>query len=148
MRLNLDAPIISIAVGIIAMIIAIVIYFETGAFILNKSTTKGKIIDIIAVGINPNKTDYYPLIEFNTKNNERVRFQLNKNYPEYKIPKIGDEVEVIYNAKKPTRVIVKDEKDKNKWHTILFAGFGLLFTILGFWEVLSNNKAFKKLHYE
>lgn len=148
MRLNFDSPTISITIGIFSIILALIMYSESGIFIPNSSTTKGRIIEIISIKTNHEKQEFYPIIEFNTVNGNRIRFQSDKNYQKYKTPKIGDEVDIIYNSKKPTHVKIKNTQENQKWHTLIIGGFGLVFTLLGVGSLINNKKTVKKIGYE
>ncbi|CAN5181519.1 hypothetical protein BH09BAC6_BH09BAC6_02840 [soil metagenome] len=116
------AQFILLGFGIVFTVFGIVKYRVREKLFKRGIRVKGLIVEIEAVVDSTINTSYYPVVQFNTLENEslRERYNLGFNPSAYKQ---GDTVNIIYNTENPKQFII-DDKDTRVIGPVLI-GIGL-----------------------
>lgn len=129
MRVVLIMKYVFAVIGLGMLISAFYLYKNTNDFLNNSQTTSGIVVELVSSKSKDNSTLYKPVIEFRTKDGELIEFTASaaSNPPSYLK---GEAVQVFYKADAPYQAKVKGFF--SLWGgTIIFAGIGLSFFIVG-----------------
>lgn len=96
----------------------------------NGVNTSGKVVTITESSDSDNLKLYQPTIEFSTSNGEKYIF-VSPNKTTNKLIRVGSKINVIYDAKDPNIVMIKDKR------FIVFLVVKIAFFILVFVSLLS-----------
>ena len=125
--------------GLIAFVGAIYLNYKNENFLKTAKTAQGKIVDITEFNSDKSRS-YFPVVEFTTKNAEKIEFKASvgsKNQTEFRI---GKNIEILYNPNNPHEADIK--KVSSIFETFLAMGvLGFIFFLIGF---LPIRKAYSK----
>ena len=90
---------------------------------------KGKVVEVVSHSISPSNFHYYPVIEFQTKIGETIRFESELGFYPAK-HRQGQDVSIWYDGHNPKNVIL--DFNAAKWTVSLTLGiFGAIILIIG-----------------
>jgi Protein of unknown function (DUF3592) len=110
---------ISLAIGIILLIISLFLLKESMSFIKNGERTKATVIELEKITHSKGAT-YKPVFKFNTILNQEIiyRHNVSSSPPTWKV---GDETTVIYDLNDPQKVKLLSYFGVFSWTIILMA---------------------------
>ena len=124
--------------GVILLAIAGIVYFREQKFLSAAEQVSGTVVDLDLSSDSDGSSAFCPVIEFNTKTGEPVRYYGNvcSNPPSYQI---GETVDVVYDPQDITHVQMTGFWSQYTGVVVLSC-IGLPFLLITLWGVLPAKK--------
>ena len=125
-------------IGVILLAIAGIVYFREQKFLSVAEQVSGTVVDLDLSSDSDGSSAFCPVIEFNTKAGEPVRYYGNvcSNPPSYQI---GEQVDVVYDPQDITHVQMTGFWSQYTGVVVLSC-IGLPFLLITLWGVLPAKK--------
>ena len=126
------------AAGLLMLAIAGFLFTKEQSFLARAETVTGTVVDLDLSSSSDNGSAYCPVIEFDTKAGEPVRYYGNvcSNPPSYDI---GDQVDVLYDPQN-IRTVQMTGFWSQYTGVIVLSCIGTPFLLIAIWAVLPSKK--------